>query len=302
MPVISASNEYNHRVHRVLDYIESHISEPLDLQTLSDQAFFSPFHFHRIFTAFIGETPDGYIRRLRLEKAANMLQNKKNLSVTDIAMKCGFSSPSLFSRNFKKHFGVTPAGWKMSKNSQANSNNEHDFPSSSHYTHDEEQKGKYLTGITVKYIPAFHVIYVRHIRGYNDGIPKAFAKLYRWAEPRELIHKDSKFIGIYLDNPNVTPPEKCRSYACISVDKDVETSGEIGKLEIPGGKYFIASFEGKTSEIYQFYTEIYNCHLPSKGYEPWDFPDLMVYNTKPGEFRENGLIKFDTYILVKPIV
>ncbi len=62
--------DYRERLNRVLVYIQENIDSSLTLQTLAGIACFSPFHFHRIFTAFVGETLSEYIRRIRLERAA----------------------------------------------------------------------------------------------------------------------------------------------------------------------------------------------------------------------------------------
>ncbi|MDH8702509.1 transcriptional regulator GlxA family with amidase domain [Dysgonomonadaceae bacterium PH5-43] len=62
--------EYRARINRVMDYIDQHLDKPLELKSIADVANFSPFHFHRIFSFLIGETPIDYIKRLRVEKAA----------------------------------------------------------------------------------------------------------------------------------------------------------------------------------------------------------------------------------------
>jgi len=72
--------EYIHRINRVIDYIEKNLDQDLGLEKLSEVAHFSPFHFHRIFSAFMGETLNGFIRRIRVEKAASMLLNEYRLT------------------------------------------------------------------------------------------------------------------------------------------------------------------------------------------------------------------------------
>ena len=66
--------EYRSRINRVMDYIDIHLDQPLELKSIAEIANFSPFHFHRIFTFLIGETPIDYIQRLRIEKAACRLR------------------------------------------------------------------------------------------------------------------------------------------------------------------------------------------------------------------------------------
>ena len=69
----------------------------------------SPFHFHRIFQALSGETPGDFVKRLRLEKALGMMAHARTESLTSIALACGFTSSSDFSRCFKQRFGVPPS-------------------------------------------------------------------------------------------------------------------------------------------------------------------------------------------------
>ena len=66
-------SEYVDRMHRVLEHIDRELDQPLELETLARVANFSPFHFHRLFTAWMGETLGDYMRRRRLELAAQRL-------------------------------------------------------------------------------------------------------------------------------------------------------------------------------------------------------------------------------------
>ena len=99
--------EYKLRIDKVTENIHQNIDQPLSLHKMAGIACFSPFHFHRVFTFLTGETPTEYIKRTRIEKAALLLQNDRQLSATEIASRCGFSSLSLLSRNFKQHFNIT---------------------------------------------------------------------------------------------------------------------------------------------------------------------------------------------------
>ena len=97
--------EYRSRINRVMDYIDIHLDQPLELKSIAEIANFSPFHFHRIFTFLIGETPIDYIQRLRIEKAACRLRENMDISISEIADSCGYCTVSLISREFKKIFG-----------------------------------------------------------------------------------------------------------------------------------------------------------------------------------------------------
>ena len=79
--------EYRARVNKVMDYIDQHLDESLDLKSIAEVASFSPFHFHRIFTFMIGESPIDYIQRIRVERAAWQLREENPRSVTEIAFE-----------------------------------------------------------------------------------------------------------------------------------------------------------------------------------------------------------------------
>src|SRR3981081_1258272 len=79
----STRREYAARMNRVVDYIQKHLAEPLDLEQLAAVACFSSFHFHRLFRAWMGETLQSFVHRLRLERAAQSLVFDRFRSISD---------------------------------------------------------------------------------------------------------------------------------------------------------------------------------------------------------------------------
>jgi AraC family transcriptional regulator len=105
MPAPGHRAEYARRLRRVLAHIDGQLAAPLELKDLADVAHFSPYHFHRIFAAWMGETLGDYLRRRRLERAAVLLRSDPALPVLNAALEVGFGSGEAFSRAFKAHFG-----------------------------------------------------------------------------------------------------------------------------------------------------------------------------------------------------
>lgn len=66
-------HDYIQRVNAIIDFIDGNLDTDLSLETLSEMAAFSPFHFHRIFLEITGETPNAFITRKRVEKIASIL-------------------------------------------------------------------------------------------------------------------------------------------------------------------------------------------------------------------------------------
>ena len=106
-------------INLAIDHIVNHLHEPLRLREISRVAMLSPFHFHRIFQAIIGSTPIDFVKRLRLEKALTLMAGTRTSSLTSIALACGFSSLSEFSRCFKRHYGVAPREFDLNGRRQA---------------------------------------------------------------------------------------------------------------------------------------------------------------------------------------
>jgi AraC family transcriptional regulator len=93
-------------------YIRDHIQEPLDRETLAAVAGFSIPHFHRVFTAQVGESAASYVRRLRLERAARKLRMGA-VDITEVALAAGYDSHASFSKAFRQQFGLSPREFRQ---------------------------------------------------------------------------------------------------------------------------------------------------------------------------------------------
>jgi len=327
MNVISPTRrEYEQRLNRVLEYIEAHLGEDIRLSKLAEVACFSPYHFHRIFAGLVGEPPAEFVRRLRLERAANLLLNEPLSPVTDIALSCGFSSSALFARLFRERFGRSPTAWRgqraaapepqrkksqiKSKNGKTKSKRKKaaDLPSVyNRYqaqtkrrspVRDELKKIK----VEVKAVPAMRLAYVKHLKGYEDGpgIAGAFQKLFLWAGPRGYLGGEMKVLGLSLDNPDITPKDKCRYYACVEVSAEARPQGEVGILETHAGRYAVARFKGSDDIFRRAYDFLFGAWLPRSGFQPDDHPCFEVYRGEPQSGRK-PVFDFDLYVPVKPL-
>lgn len=306
--------EYRARINRVMDYIDHNLDRPLELKTVAEAANFSPFHFHRIFTFMMGETPTDYIQRLRVERAAWKLREDDPKTVTEIAYECGFGSVSLFSRTFKKYFGTTPTafiasekpvyshdGRIFSKNGQMlRKNMKHGTPTDADICFVESKQLYFMeANIEVRQMPEMKAVYVRHIGAFNE-IGQAYEKLFKWAYPRGLYTPNaSKSATVTHDDPSVTELEKVRQSACIIVDGDIKVDGEIGKLTIPGGKYAVGRFELGFTDFEKAWNSMCNWFVES-GYQQGDGWTYELYHNDYTTHPERKHI-VDICIPVKPL-
>ncbi|MBV9494787.1 MAG: helix-turn-helix transcriptional regulator [Acidobacteria bacterium] len=108
---LATRTELAARLRRGAAFIHASLDRPLTVEDLAKEACLSTFHFHRLFTAFFGETPHRHIDRLRLERAKALLRGSRR-SITEIAGECGFETPGAFATRFAKRFGVPPRAFR----------------------------------------------------------------------------------------------------------------------------------------------------------------------------------------------
>jgi AraC family transcriptional regulator len=316
--------EYVARINRVIDHIDAHLGDELSLSEIADVACFSRFHFHRIFSAMVGETITDYVKRIRLQNAASRLINNPRDSVTDIAMACGFSSPSVFARAFKEQFGVSASAWRAIGGrppSARPSSNEGKAESTAGQAdrkpgdapdghlldpreHLAEQRRNDMAvqaqSIEVKELPVLHVAYIRHIGEYNR-IGEAFGKLMRWAGPRGLVRfPETRCLAVYRDSPEVADVSKLRSDACITVPEGTKVDGEVGLMKIPGGTFVVGRFEISGDQFGEAWNALMGGWLPGSGYQP---DDRMCYELYLNDHEQHPQKKFiiDICEPIKPL-
>lgn len=299
--------EYRIRINKVLHYINENYNQKMNLAKLAEESCFSPFHFHRIFTSIVNETPNNYINRIKIEKAAYFLKYHLELPITEIALNCGFESSAAFARSFKNHFKVSASQWREinSKNCKTDSNISEELKSPDNYFVDvnllnSQKKLEYEMYIEVREMPEMTLAYVVHHEGYNEKIEKAFDKLCTWAGPRGLLAGDVKIIGISWDNPEITPKDKCRYYACITVPEKTEVSGEVSLYKIPACRCIVSKFQGEDKGINPQYNYLYETHLPQSGYQPADIPAFEIYYKDPND-EPVGQFDMDICVPVIPL-
>lgn len=101
----------NYSVARAQQYMEVHFQEKITVENLAKLGNLSVSGFNRTFKREIGETPMEYLIALRLEQAKKLLR-RKEVPITEIALRCGFNSSAHFSASFRKYYEVTPTQYR----------------------------------------------------------------------------------------------------------------------------------------------------------------------------------------------
>lgn len=311
-------DEYKSRINHVIDYIEQNLDDNFSLESLAKIANFSKYHFHRIFFALMGETLFNFIQRIRIEKSAFLLSYDPKKSITEIALECGFGSSQAFARSFKNYFHVSATSWRKK-------NKIYDYDEARFFI-DNKDNNKLPSNtsiiikdnsqiwnipfknenriIIVKKIPRMTVAYIRYIGPYKgDAVlfKRLWNRLFKWASCRNIINiPDTQFIIIYHDDIKITDKNKLRISFCITIDEKTVIDGEVGKMEIPGGKYACARFVLSPQEFEYACDWVYGVWLPASGYIPDDRPCFEMYPQEYNNDYKNNQIVMDICIPVKP--
>ncbi|MCR8558532.1 AraC family transcriptional regulator [Mucilaginibacter sp. BJC16-A38] len=94
-------------------FIDDNYAEKIDLDNIADEAFFSKFHFIRLFHSIYGKTPHQYLSFVRIEKAKQFLAT--DISVANVCYAVGFESVTSFTGLFKRMVGQTPAVYQATQ-------------------------------------------------------------------------------------------------------------------------------------------------------------------------------------------
>jgi AraC family transcriptional regulator len=274
---------YLQRVNLAIDHIIGHLAEPLRLQDLARVAMLSPFHFHRIFQALVGSTPADFVRRLRLEKALTLMSRPRAPSLTAIALSCGFTSSSDFSRCFKRRFGVAPssfdlAAWRRAHGAELQALVEQ-AATCPHIDRLPPRSNPDSFRVKIRDLPARTVAYIRVDRPYQgNGVIEAVRSLMSWAERNGLA--DGQWLGYQWDNPEITALEDCHYYVAVEAER-FTPRGEVGRHQFPPMAIAQIAIGGGIDLELRALQWLYGSWLPRSGFVPDDHPGFEAWVGRP---------------------
>lgn len=322
-PALVARAAHVARINRVLNHIDTHLREDLDLRVLADVANFSPWHFHRLFQALTGESLADCVRRLRLERAAKQLLDIPRQTALAIALDVGFASGEVFSRAFKAHFGLTPTAWRQGgwgvwvQSHQDQLRKIHQAERTGHqaliqgFRHDSEswpvgpvtlsQTGISMP-IEIKTLPAMQLAYLRYIGPYgHPDVTRTWERFGSWCADQGLMHPRRRMLGIALDNPGITPPGRCRYDVCVEVAPGFKPTGEIGVQAFASRRYACTRFIGTAADVPAAWARLVGS-LPVRGWQADDAPAVEYYDEDFVVDPQTGVFNFELCLPVRPEV
>ena len=292
------ANENIARINKAIHYIEKNLQHKLLLEDIAKEAHFSTYYFHRLFSVVVGETPNEFITRKRIEKAASFLMHKRELSITEVSEYIGFSSLSAFSRAFKKFYGLTPQKFKelsdekFSKICKTESNNSQVVITFEQYISSIQKSIKWITmnaTTEIKQLEEIQLAYISHT-GKMNLIGNAFDELIQWATPKGLMAQENlRMVTVYHDSPKITDPDHLRMSACIVLNRPVKVDGKIGLRTIETTKCIVSRFEISTHEFQQAWESSF-VWMTEQGYKKADKDPFEIYYNNPKDHPEGKCI------------
>lgn len=279
----ATTNDYQRRINLVVEYIRMHLDEEIDLRTLAGISAFSPYHFHRIVSAMLGEPLGEFIVRTRIETAARLLRYT-DAPVSEIAYRVGYDTPSSLSKAFRRFFGISPKMYRITKNRPMMNSN---------MQPDAEIR---LSKPRIREIPAKTVAYVRAQGNYSKvDYGSYFSRLWSYVKTHKLFTAGIEHIVVYHNDPDISQAGDLRCDVCLALPGGPFAEGDIGVKEIAGGKYAVFLHTGPYAVLGTAYERIFGSWLPESGCELRDSPCFEKYINSPDRVPAEKL-KTEIYI------
>ena len=273
---MSARPDYENAVRKALDLIFEDLSSPAGFRNLAAEVGISAFHFHRIFSALVGESPAEVSRRLRLERAAEALLRGDSVGAT--ALDAGFETPKAFTKAFAAKYGLSPSAAK----SQSLSTTQLAAPSGLHYalglrtTYSWVDTGETQMETSIVELDDMRVAGLEHIGPYPT-IGASFQRLGQSADGRKLFAQGApRAIGVFLDDPAMVAEENLKSLAGLIVQPSTDIGGLV-EYKLSGGRFLKATHVGAYSTLNGAWGTLVSKHVVEQRVELRPEPCFEIY-------------------------
>jgi AraC family transcriptional regulator len=257
------------------------------LDTLARAFEHSPFHFHRLFSKIVGETPKHYVERLRLERAAYRLAITDD-TVLDIGLSVGFSTHETFSRAFRRVVGHSPSGYR--KTAKAAQRQRMDRNRAF------RGDGCVLSEVRFEEARPTWLLAMRRVGAYAEFEPRSGDRTWReledWAR-RHGVASAPVRLGLFPDDPGLTAPALQQSDICIPIEKPAPEDERIRCIELAGGAYGVIEHMGPYRTVDQAYRNLADGIRRSGKYAFRDGPPVHIFHLfQPGPGDSHAEVRF----------
>ncbi|WP_459616336.1 AraC family transcriptional regulator [Bordetella sp. 2513F-2] len=254
---------YVQRLLPVLDWLAQHPDASPDLYRLAELACLSPYHFHRVYRALMGETVAATAQRMRMARASAALARNQG-TLEQVASRAGYASIAAFNRAFGSAFGVPPGRYRAQRSSPRVLQEPAMYP------------------IHIEHFPGLTLAALPH-RGDYQAIGQAFDRLLMLAAAAGLQQPgiEARSIGVYYDDPAQVPVTQLRAHAGMAMPAGQTAAAGLETLHIPAMRCAVLAYTGPYSDLESAYAWLFGTWLPASGETPGDFPVFEEYVDDP---------------------
>ncbi|MEQ6124030.1 AraC family transcriptional regulator [Pseudotenacibaculum sp. MALMAid0570] len=256
------------RYKKLTSYIDKYFKEDIDIKKIEEICHYSYRNINRIFLALHNETIGKYIKRIRLEKAAQYLKFS-NSKIADIAFQVGFENAPAFNKAFKSKFNCTPKDFRNS--AEANRNiikTAFDI------------NAKPLE-FSIEFLRDFDFLYLEYRGIFSDNIAveKTWEELLHYCEKENLISSNTIFLAELLDDNEICDSIHFRYNCAINLDRpnEIEPKGLFKVKKHKRQKYAKFKHIGAYEKSHETYNKIYGYWLTDVQLEFADKPSIEKY-------------------------
>lgn len=256
---------------KLMAYLNEHFKEDINIQSIEEICHYSYRNINRIFQAIHGETIGKYIKRIRLEKAAEYLKYSSD-KIADIAFDIGFEDIASFSKAFKNRYQTTPSAFRKRCQSLQDIIRESLLI---------EQTEREKLVFEIEYLPDFEMLYLEH-KGAYDNLPplqNKWDQFLGYLKKKNLYSEQSIILGEYLDDDNISDAIHCRYNLALILDRPLSfpLDGFFQTKKHQRQKYAKFLHKGSYETCAETYQKIYAFWMFDVNLELQDAPTLEFY-------------------------
>lgn len=267
------------RLSRALALLADRLDDPPSLQELAASAGSSPYHFHRVWRALMGESVGHTIDRLRIA-ASQQRMVRDGSTVTEASMEAGFGTPQSFARAFRRITGMSPTEFVARKGSRRAIN----------------PIEKPL--IRVELRSSCRIVVYRREGGAYRRLNELFQIVWGWAQHAGKLGDLTGIYGIPHDDPISVPEPLLRYDAGLAVGDVPDPPAPFRAVDLPAGTYAALRHNGSYDDLEGANQALIDWVLGS-GYEPANFPMFHHFLDDPDVTATESL-RADAFLLLGP--
>jgi AraC family transcriptional regulator len=258
------SQFHRSQIGRAQRFIRLHLSSPLSLGEVAREAGASSFHFVRLFLAYTGETPFGFLRRVRLMTAVRMLQEDPIGAITEIALAVGYETPSAFNKVFKQKLHLSPSKFRnLGKDEQSELVYRLAKPLAS-----EQENMQLNMNLEHEIVarPSAHFLYLERTGPFAEIAPPAWEELFRLlAAGRIEQARLTEFLGLSgLDRSRQGEESMIYQAGVCVASKPGDVPQGLQYRRLQSGRYAQYLLTGPYSQIWIAFNQIFRALAESK--------------------------------------